>query len=696
MSRPPDPPSGLSGSCQYLKGVGPARARDLRRLGIETLEDLLLHFPREYLDRSRLTPLDALVPGERATVSGRVMVSSERRARGRMRILHVLLDDGRGRLQLVFFNQPYMKKLLANGREILASGEVGLFRGQMQMASPEIELLDEESEARAPGLVPVYPLTRGVRQRWLRGRVAALLSRVDLMAELEEVLPAAWLAERGWPGRREAFRQIHFPDSHEQAALALERFKFEEAFLLQLLGALNRRRSRREKGPASPEQSKMLDRFIAGRPFHLTGAQQKALGEILADMRGGFRMNRLLQGDVGSGKTVVALAAFLPLLEAGWQGAFMVPIEILARQHFRRWREPLAELGLRSDLLTGSTPAAERRRILADLAAGEIQLIFGTHALIQEDVRFARLGLAVVDEQHRFGVMQRASFHEQGRPHVLVMSATPIPRSMAMTIYGDLDLSIIDEIPPGRPPVLSRLVAESKRGEIFEWLRGRVAEGERAFLIFPLVEESDKLELGAATEEYEALRDGALAGIASELLHGRMAGARKAEIMERFARGETSVLVATTVIEVGIDVPEATVMLIHNPERFGLSQLHQLRGRIGRGSRKSYCLLLLPESIGEGARRRLKLFAAERDGFRLAEEDLRERGPGEFFGVRQHGRPELRLVHPLEDAELVALARDRARRLVDQDPELLADDLRAIRKLLRRLFSGRIFLSRVG
>ena len=671
---------------------------DLRRLGIETLEQLLLHFPREYLDRSRLSSLDELVPGQRATVRGRVLVSSERRPRGGMRILQVLLDDDRGRLQLVFFNQPFMKKLLANGREVLASGAVALFRGQMQMASPEVEILDEseDQDARAPGIVPVYPLTKGIRQRWLRGRVAALLERDDLMAELEEILPESWLRKSGWPSRREAFRQMHFPESDEAAELALERFKFEEAFLLQLLGALNRQRNRREKGPVAPDESRLLERFLSGLPFKLTDAQAKAMDEVLGDMRQGYRMNRLLQGDVGSGKTVVALAAFLPFIEMGMQGAFMVPIEILAVQHYKKWGPTLEDLGIRCALLTGSTPAKERREMLARLAEGDIQLIFGTHALIQDDIRFHKLGLAVVDEQHRFGVMQRASFHEQGKPHVLVMSATPIPRSMAMTLYGDLDLSIIDEIPPGRPPVLSRLVPEAKRGEVFSWLKQRVAEDERAFLIFPLVEESDKLELGAATEEFEALRDGEFKGISCELLHGRMNGARKAEIMERFASGETRILVATTVIEVGIDVPEATVMLIHNPERFGLSQLHQLRGRIGRGSLKSYCLLILPEELGDGARQRLNLFAAHRDGFKLAEEDLKTRGPGDLFGVRQHGRPDLRLVHPLEDAGVVAKARERARQLVEADPELMAPDLRALRNLLRRLFMDRLLLSGVG
>jgi len=696
MRRQDEKRPALAESCQYLKGVGPARARDLARLGIESLEDLILHFPREYLDRSSLTPLDDLVPGRRATVQGRVLVSGERRPRGGMRLLQVMLDDGRGRLQLVFFNQPYMKRILVNGSQIMASGEVGLFRGQMQMSSPEVEVLDEGEQSQAPGIVPVYPLTRGVRQRWLRGRISALLERRDLMAEIAEILPREWIEEGGWPSRREAFRRIHFPDSPEEAALALDRFKFEEAFLLQILAALNRARVRREAGPRAPESSTLLDGFLAGLPFRLTGAQEKALAEILSDMRAGSRMNRLLQGDVGSGKTVVALAAFLPLLQDGWQGAFMVPIEILAEQHFRRWGPSLEKLGLRCALLTGSTPARERRELLAGLASGEIRMVFGTQAIIQKDVRFARLGLAVVDEQHRFGVMQRASLQGQGKPHVLVMSATPIPRSLAMTLYGDLDLSLIDEIPPGRPPVLSRLVAESKRPDVYAWIRERVAEDERAMLIFPLVEESDKQELLAATEQFESLREGELAGLPCELLHGRMGGARKAEIMQRFATGDLRVLVATTVIEVGIDVPEATMMVIHNPERFGMSQLHQLRGRVGRGERKSYCLLLLPDELGEGARRRLELFVAHRDGFRLAEEDLKLRGPGDFFGIRQHGRPDLRLVSPLADAELVARARERARRLVEEDPELLAADLRPLRELLARRFLDRVLLSGVG
>jgi len=586
--------------------------------------------------------------------------------------------------------------VLINGCELIASGEIALFRGQMQMASPEFELLEDGDGARAPGIVPVYPLTRGVRQRWLRQRIAALLQRDDLMAEIVEIMPAEWRSERGWPERAEAFRQVHFPESEALRDRALERFKFEEAFLLQLMGALARQRMRREPGPPAPERSTMMARFLAGLPFTLTGAQSRALDELLADLRTGRRMNRLLQGDVGSGKTVVALAAFLPLLEAGWQGAFMVPIEILAEQHHRRWGPVFEAMGLRCALLTGSTPARERRGILEALETGEIRLIFGTHALVQEDIRFARLGLAVVDEQHRFGVMQRASLHERGKPHVLVMSATPIPRSMAMTLYGDLDLSVIDEIPPGRPPLVTRLLDEGKRDEVYAWLRERTAAEERAMLIFPLVEESDKQELLAASEQYEALREGELAGVPCELIHGRLGGARKTEIMQRFASGETRVLVSTTVIEVGIDVPEATVMVIHNPERFGLSQLHQLRGRIGRGTRKSYCLLLLPEELGEGARRRLELFAVHRDGFRLAEEELRQRGPGDLFGVRQHGLPELRLVHPLADAALVALARDRARDLVERDPELLAADLRPLRDLLRRLFLERVLLSAVG
>ena len=699
MSERFEPTTGLQQSCQFLKGVGPSRAADLARLGLSTVEDLLLHFPRDYLDLGESVSLAAVKPGRRATVRGQVLASAERRPRRGLSIQTVLIDDGEGRLQLTFFNQPYLKKQLRNGVEVAANGEVSLFRSSLQMQSPEIEILGEgveEPRLLARKILPLYPLTRGIGQRWLRRLVDGVLARGGLAAELPEILPEEWLREEGWPGRFEALRQIHFPGDRESLALARERLKFEELFLLQLLGALRRRRHNRETGPKLTEDARLLAPFLAGLPFALTGAQERALGEIRRDLASGGRMNRLLQGDVGCGKTVVALAALLLAVEGGYQGAFMVPLEVLARQHHESWRTTLSDMGLRVGLLTGGLPARERKRVAAELAAGELDLVFGTHALIQEDVAFARLGLAVVDEQHRFGVKQRAGLRERGAPHVLVMSATPIPRSLAMTVYGDLDLGIIDELPPGRPPVVTRLSSESKLPRILAFLRERVEAGERAFLVFPLVEEGDKAEIKAATEQYESLRAGELAGIGCELVHGRMSSARKAEALDRFRAGESRVLVATTVIEVGIDIPEATMMVIHNPERFGLSQLHQLRGRIGRGVEKSYCVLVAPDGLPEASRERLEVFARHRDGFRLAEEDLKLRGPGELFGLRQHGKPELSLAHPLHDARLVALARDLARELAERDPELVARDLGPLRKLLLRVYRDRLTLAATG
>ncbi len=684
---------------QFLKGVGPRRAEDLARLGITTVEQLLLHFPRDYMDLGESLPLSQLKPGQRATVRGQVLASAERRPRRGLSILNVMIDDGEGRLQLVFFNMPFLKKQLRNGLEVVAHGELSQYHTTLQMSSPEIEILGDDDDSPrllGRGILPLYPLTRGIGQRWLRRLMDGLMARPELFEEVPEILPREWLQEEGWPGRAEALRLLHFPENREQLDSARERFKFEELFLLQLLGALRRRRRNLEKGPVLNTDTRLFLPFIESLPYTLTGAQDRALAQIREDLASGGRMNRLLQGDVGCGKTVVALAALLLAVEGGHQAAFMAPLEVLARQHYLTWKEPLEELGLRVGLLTGGLPAKERRAVGKALAEHELDLVFGTHALIQDPVAFADLGLAVVDEQHRFGVRQRAGLRDRGAPHVLVMSATPIPRSLAMTLYGDLDLSVIDELPPGRPPLVTRLSSEAKLPRIMTFLRERLEAGERAFLIYPLVEEGDRAEIKAATEQFESLSHDELAGIPCSLVHGRMSSARKVEALDAFRSGESRVLMATTVVEVGIDIPEATLMLIHNPERFGLSQLHQLRGRIGRGKGKSYCILVAPDSLAATSRERLEIFARHRDGFKLAEEDLKLRGPGELFGLRQHGQAELSLAHPLNDANLVTLARDRARDLADRDPELVAGDLAPLRELLFRVYRERLNLAGVG
>ena len=693
------PKRGLSQPVQFLKGVGPRKAADLARIGIASVEDLLLHFPRDYLDLGEQVPLARLEEGQRAVVRGRVLAGGERRLRRGLSILSLLLEDGSGRLTLVFFNQPYLRRQLRNGAELIAYGEVSRYRSALQMQSPEIEILGGEGDGSSlleRNILPLYPLTRGVSQRWLRRLVERVLGEPEFRGALGEILPPDWLRKEGWPRRDEAIACLHFPPDRGSLNAATERLKFDELFLLQLLGALRRRRQKRERGPVLGGGQRLLEPFLSRLPFELTSAQRRAIASIREDLASGGCMNRLLQGDVGSGKTVVALAALLIACEGGYQGVFMVPLEVLARQHFESWRGTLERLGLRVGLLTGGTPAKERRALLSALASGEIDLIFGTHALIQEGVEFSRLGLAVVDEQHRFGVRQRASLRQRGVPHVLVMSATPIPRSLAMTLYGDLDLTIIDELPPGRPPVVTRLSSVTKEPQVHAFLRERLTGGERAFVIFPLIDPSDRQELKAATDEFAALQSGEFADFPCALVHGRMKSSEKAEALAGFRSGETQLLAATTVIEVGVDIPEATLMLIHNPERFGLSQLHQLRGRIGRGSRKSYCILLAPEGIGQAAQRRLETFARLRDGFLLAEEDLKLRGPGEIFGLRQHGRAELARAQPPPAGRLVAGAGWGGGYLLPRHPELVAQDLRPLRELLLRVYQDRLVLAGIG
>jgi ATP-dependent DNA helicase RecG len=680
---------------QFLKSVGPARARALSRLGIETVGDLLCHYPRRYFDRSSAVPIRGLKSGQDATVQGEILTASERRTRRGGSVLTVTVGDDTGVLFCVWFNQKFLLKQFKSGRKMMVSGVIQMHGGRAQMAHPDFEVFETggQDDESSPGLntgrmVPVYGLTSGVGQYWLRGLVHQGLTK---MQDLHiDPLPDYLRAAHGFPDRRAALENIHFPPDRQGQEIARDRLVYEELFTIQILMALRRESRRGQPGVTLNKPGDLTTRLVGDLPFSLTGAQRRVLKEILADMRSGQSMHRLLQGDVGSGKTLVALIAALFVIEQGYQALIMAPTEVLARQHGKTLSGLCEPLGIGVETLTGSTSAAVRRGILAGVAAGEIDLLVGTHAVIQQDVRIPRLALAVVDEQHRFGVRQRGRpSSETGEPiHVLVMSATPIPRSLALTLYGDLDLSLIDELPAGRQPITTSIVREKDEDSAWEACRRELKAGRQAYIIYPVIEETEGMDLKAATVEFERLRDDVFSGHKVALLHGRMKGKEKDAIMAAFSEGETQVLVATTVVEVGIDVPNATAMIIHNPERFGLAQLHQLRGRIGRGRYRSRCWLLCDRYLAEESYARIRFFSENTDGFALAEEDLRLRGPGDAWGTRQHGAPGFRLANPLRDVKLVRACRDDARELLERDPDLTGPEGRIVRLGIKTTFGN--------
>ncbi|HPF71249.1 MAG TPA: ATP-dependent DNA helicase RecG, partial [Candidatus Krumholzibacteria bacterium] len=678
----------------FLKGVGPARARALDRLGIATVGDLLAHYPRRWFDRTSTVPIGRLRPGQEATIQGEVLTSGERRTRRGGTLQTVSLGDDTGVVFCVWFNQRYVLKQFRPGARVVASGLVQAHGGQRQLAHPDYEVLEADDPDAPAGLhtgrlVPVYPLTSGVGQHWLRGLVHQALERLG--PDLPESLPETLRRRRRLPARAEALGAVHFPGSQAELEAARRRLVYEELFTIQVLMALRRESRRALPGVALQKPGDLTRRLVEGLPFALTGAQRRVLADILADLRSGTAMHRLLQGDVGSGKTLVALIAALFVIEQGWQALLMAPTEVLARQHGKSLRRLAEPLGVVVETLTGSTPAAERRAILAAAGAGEVDLLVGTHALIQDDVAMPRLALSIVDEQHRFGVRQRsrgAEDRDGGRAvHVLVMSATPIPRSLSLTLYGDLDLSVIDELPPGRTPIATHLVKDADEDRVWDDLRAEVAAGRQAYVIHPVIEETEGQDLKAAVAEHARLAAEVFPDRRVGLLHGKLKAREKDAVMDDFAAGRLDVLVATTVVEVGVDVPNASRLVIHNPERFGLAQLHQLRGRVGRGSAASTCWLVVDRFLGDEAWQRLAFFAGHADGFALAEEDLRRRGPGDAWGVRQHGAPGFRLANPLRDNEMVQVCRDDARGLLAEDPRLEGPDGRLVRRALEEGFA---------
>lgn len=674
---------------QFLKGVGPARAAELARLGLNKVGDLLRHLPRGYEDRRSIRPLAGLRPGEAQTVRGWVLSVEEQRPRPGLSLLRVAFSDGTGLLEAVWFNQPYLKAQFRPGLAFFLSGRVDFFRGVPQMNSPEFEPAVEGDALHAGRIVPLYPLTGRLTQRWLRQLAWTCVGAAA--GEVAEALPPDLLARHHLLEAARAWRAIHFPADQRELEEARRRLAFEELLVLQLgLLLLRGRVRRRASGFRHAPDGELVRRFLAGLPFRLTAAQRRVWGEIAADMESEEPMHRLVQGDVGSGKTVLAVLALLKAVESGYQGALMAPTEILAGQHYLRLRQHLAPLGVRAVLLTGSLDRQERQAALADLAEGRAGVAVGTHALIQEGVAFRALSLAIVDEQHRFGVRQRARLAGKGLdargrvPDVLVMTATPIPRTLALTLYGDLDVSVVDELPPGRRPVATRLVRGRDRGRVYQFVRRQVEQGRQAYVVCPLVEESDAVAAAAATEWAQRLAR-ALPGLRVGLLHGRLSPDEKEAVMAAFARGEIQILVATTVIEVGIDVPNATVLVVEGAERFGLAQLHQLRGRVGRGGHPSYCFLVA-EPAGEEARRRLEVICRHADGFAIAEEDMRLRGPGEIFGTRQHGLPDFLVADPVRDLRLLELARREAEGILAVDPLLSRPEHRGLRGAVAERF----------
>lgn len=686
--------SRLQAPVQYLKGVGPRRAERLERLGIRSGRDLLYHVPHRYEDATRVAPIARLKPGDDATVIGRVVSKGTLPTRRGLRIFRAVLRDDSGLIECAWPGQPWLDRTIAKGDLLLASGPVGFFHGR-QLRPREHTVLAREGEEGGGGRVfPVYSATEGLTHRQIRAIVAENLDALLEEAAAREVFPDGWLSELGLPALGPALETLHRPDDLERVERARRRLAWEELFFLQLLHARARQELRsRQPGVPMADPGRLTGPFLEALPFRLTAAQERAWDEIRADMAGEGRMYRLLQGDVGSGKTVVAAAAMLKAVENGFQAALMAPTELLAEQHLRTLGRVLEPVGVEPEILTGAVGAARRRAVLAGLRAGQVPLVVGTHALIQEGVALARPGLFVIDEQHRFGVEQRRALRELGAAaDTLVMSATPIPRSLALTLYGDLDLSVIDEMPPGRRPVKTGVRPARDRAAALDWVEERLREGRQAYFVYPLIQESESLDAKAATEAHAELA-GRFAGLEVALLHGRMPAAEKDRTMRRFLSGEIAALVATTVIEVGIDVPNATVMVIEHAERFGLSQLHQLRGRVGRGAEQSWCIAF---HAGDAPSERLRAFAASTDGFRLARDDLRIRGQGDLFGAQQHGAPLLRFADLEKDADLLERARTRARAVVEEDPALSAPSHRGLARELAERHADREILFEIG
>jgi ATP-dependent DNA helicase RecG len=703
----------LQTQMQFIKGVGPKLSELLAKRGVKNVEDALYLLPHRYEDRRELRPIRNLRPGFIEVFTGRVVSADMMSTKGGRRFFEAVVADDSSSVVLKWFNcnPVFMKRIWKSGKTAVFTGEVAQFGYQREVHHPDVEWLAEGQDVQEVlaadpvnfgRIVPVYPLTEGLNQKLMRKVMREI---VDVfLPSVQELIPLSILESMSLPGLRQSLRDIHLPsldvkleDLNERRTAAHRAIAFDEFFFWELGLALKKRGVTLEEGIAFQVTHRYTKQLARMLPFDLTAAQRRVLSEIKNDMMAPHPMHRLVQGDVGSGKTLVALMAALVAVENGYQVAIMAPTEILAEQHWHTIHRWCSELGIHTVLMTAGMKGKEKTESLAKIADGAAQIVIGTHAVIQEKVEFARLGLGIIDEQHRFGVLQRGILKKKGSdPDILVMTATPIPRTLAMTLFGDLSLSVIDELPPGRTPVETRIFFESRRSQAYDIIRTEIAKRHQAYVIYPLVEETEKSDLKAATQMAEHLGTEIFPELRIGLLHGRLSPDEKEAVMGSFKACELDILVATTVIEVGIDVPNATVMVIEHAERFGLSQLHQLRGRVGRGVAKSRCILLTPGRLSEDAERRLKVMESTNDGFRIAEADLEIRGPGDFLGTRQSGMPDFRVANILRDGSILEQARRTAFDLLEQDPELTAHNNAHLREELLRRWGQRLELAGIA
>ncbi|MCA9409187.1 MAG: ATP-dependent DNA helicase RecG [Candidatus Omnitrophica bacterium] len=677
-------------SVQFIKGVGPAKKKLFANLGVDSVEDLLYFFPRRYEDRRNIIPIGKIKAGEWQTISGKVLLQGARRSwYTKKHVCEIVLDDGSGRISCTWFNQPYLEKYFQKDTRIVCYGRVSIYKNKLQMVSPEYEIIDESEgeNLNISRIVPIYPLTRGITQRYLRKVVSACLDKYA--QDLHDELPVYLRNKYRYKNIKQCIRDLHFPDDFKNQEDALRRISFEEFFFFQISIILRRLSMTQKKGIAHRITDPQALKFVDSFPYELTKAQKRAIREIRQDMQKDQPMLRLLQGDVGCGKTLVALFGCMMAAANGHQAAFMAPTEILARQHYENIVKMMAEGALptiETALLISGLPKKEHDDLNERIAAGKIQLVIGTHALINTEVQFKKLSFVVIDEQHRFGVRQRALLSEKGvNPDILIMTATPIPRTLCITLYGDLDISIIDELPKNRGQVQTLAFTHEQMAEVYAMIRQRIKDGRQAYVVYPIIEESEKLDLKAAEEMYRHFKNKEFKDFRLGLVHGKMKRQETQQIMQAFKERQLDILVSTTVLEVGVDVANATVMVIEHAERFGLAQLHQLRGRIGRGVHDSVCLLVTEPHTEEGVKR-IDAMCKTQDGFKIAQYDLEIRGPGHFFGRHQHGFSELKVANPATQMDILELARQEALVLTKDDPGLQAHDHGMIKKVVAKRY----------